>query len=49
MTTGNAATSKIIDLEDDVSLSDDELSEIEDEDEVPMKFKQSVLKNKRFY
>ena len=41
----NTVGTKITDLEDD----DDSLSELSDvEDEVPMKFKQSVLKNKRF-
>lgn len=41
---------KIVELEDDQYLSDDEpTSDFECEDnEYPMKFKQSVLKNKRF-
>ena len=43
----NTCGAKITDLKDeDDSLS--ELSDVEDEDEVPMKYKQSVLKNKRF-
>lgn len=38
---------KIVEL-DDESLSD-EASDFENEDEVPLKFKQSVLKNKRLF
>lgn len=40
--------SKIVELEDDQYLSE-ELSDFEmDENEFPIKFKQSVLRNKRF-
>lgn len=41
--------SKIVELEDDQYLSE-ELSDFEmDENEFPIKFKQSVLRNKRFF
>lgn len=46
MSTNEAA--KIFELDDDQYLSD-ELSDFElDENEFPIKFKQSVLKNKRY-